>query len=305
MPSLNSHLTKPDLHAQLPFHPCCPICQQERLGGALRNDPTVPRRVQACLAAGVLALSTVAPGVSIAQAPSSEGTAPPQTQPGLGDPQQFDPGGEVGLPNEVAHPTAPIPGGGAAGGGGGPLEREPDESLTAPASPPITRGDGATPALPPAVTGAPTQHTPPTAEGAPPAADQRTATDPPHGERRERAAQREEKRGDAGTDRRRERSPVGPAAAVPAAEPALTGTPPTAAGRSSDQRDDVGGSSGRVHVVRAGESLWAIAVQQLGADATPAEIARYVNRLWQLNHGRIGTGHPDLIMVGTRLRLPA
>jgi hypothetical protein len=28
-----------------------------------------------------------------------------------------------------------------------------------------------------------------------------------------------------------------------------------------------------------------------------------VNRLWTLNEGRIGTGDPDLIHVGTQLRL--
>jgi hypothetical protein len=42
----------------------------------------------------------------------------------------------------------------------------------------------------------------------------------------------------------------------------------------------------------------------LGADASPAEIARKVNRLWSLNAERIATGDPDLLMVGTQLRLP-
>ena len=34
-----------------------------------------------------------------------------------------------------------------------------------------------------------------------------------------------------------------------------------------------------------------------------AAIAREVNRLWELNRERIGTGDPDLVMVGTRLML--
>ena len=57
------------------------------------------------------------------------------------------------------------------------------------------------------------------------------------------------------------------------------------------------------HVVLAGESLWSIAKDVLGDDASVAQIAREVNRLWELNSDRIGTGDPDLLMVGTRLAL--
>jgi hypothetical protein len=59
----------------------------------------------------------------------------------------------------------------------------------------------------------------------------------------------------------------------------------------------------RVHTVEAGESLWTIAADVLGHDATPAHVAREVHRLWTLNRARIGTGDPDLLMVGTRLVL--
>ena len=59
----------------------------------------------------------------------------------------------------------------------------------------------------------------------------------------------------------------------------------------------------RTHTVLAGESLWAIATDLLGRDATPAAVAREVHRLWQLNRDRIATGDPDLLMVGTRLVL--
>ena len=57
------------------------------------------------------------------------------------------------------------------------------------------------------------------------------------------------------------------------------------------------------HVARAGESLWSIARDMLGGTASTAQIAREVNRLWELNQDRIGTGDPDLLMVGTRLTL--
>ena len=55
--------------------------------------------------------------------------------------------------------------------------------------------------------------------------------------------------------------------------------------------------------VSPGESLWSIARTLLGSDASPAQIAREVNRLWELNKDRIGTGDPDLLKVGTRLTL--
>jgi nucleoid-associated protein YgaU len=56
-------------------------------------------------------------------------------------------------------------------------------------------------------------------------------------------------------------------------------------------------------VVRPGESLWSIAKGLLGGGASTAGIAREVNRLWELNTNRIGTGNPDLLMIGTKLRL--
>jgi nucleoid-associated protein YgaU len=62
-------------------------------------------------------------------------------------------------------------------------------------------------------------------------------------------------------------------------------------------------TSGKVHVVQPGESLWTIADAVLGGKASTAAIAREVNRLWHLNKARIGTGNPDLLAVGTRLEL--
>ena len=59
-----------------------------------------------------------------------------------------------------------------------------------------------------------------------------------------------------------------------------------------------------VHVVRAGESLWSIAEDLLGPGASTEEIARAVERLWELNAERIGSGDPDLIVSGQRLAIP-
>jgi nucleoid-associated protein YgaU len=59
----------------------------------------------------------------------------------------------------------------------------------------------------------------------------------------------------------------------------------------------------RFRIVKSGDSLWSIARKLLGPSASPAQIAREVDRLWELNKDRIGTGNRDLLMVGTKLRL--
>jgi hypothetical protein len=56
--------------------------------------------------------------------------------------------------------------------------------------------------------------------------------------------------------------------------------------------------------VQSGDSLWLVAEQQLGAGASVADVAAYVNELWDLNADAIGTGDPNLIMPGQTLQLP-
>jgi nucleoid-associated protein YgaU len=60
---------------------------------------------------------------------------------------------------------------------------------------------------------------------------------------------------------------------------------------------------GAAYTVRAGDSLWSIARRLLGPEASAGRIAREVNRLWELNRDRIGTGNPSLINVGTVIKL--
>lgn len=61
--------------------------------------------------------------------------------------------------------------------------------------------------------------------------------------------------------------------------------------------------SASTRVIARGDTLWSIARERLGGRPTTAAIAREVQRLWDLNADRIGTGSPDLIITGQVLRL--
>jgi LysM domain len=54
--------------------------------------------------------------------------------------------------------------------------------------------------------------------------------------------------------------------------------------------------------VQPGDSLWSIARRLVGPEPSDGRIAREMNRLWQLNRDRIGSGDPSLIYAGTVLR---
>lgn len=55
--------------------------------------------------------------------------------------------------------------------------------------------------------------------------------------------------------------------------------------------------------MRQGESLWSIATELLAPGVDNVEIPGEANRPWHLNAARIGTGDPNLILVGTILKL--
>jgi nucleoid-associated protein YgaU len=76
-------------------------------------------------------------------------------------------------------------------------------------------------------------------------------------------------------------------------------------GGSGSDTSGGGSSSGRgsTYVVEPGESLWVIARGVVGEPAGIGRIAFEVARLWRLNAARIGTGNPDLIYAGQKLRL--
>ena len=103
---------------------------------------------------------------------------------------------------------------------------------------------------------------------------------------------------------KRSAAPVPAVVAEPVAAAAEPAPAPVETVRVVAQTTGSTANSGdRFHTVLPGESLWSIASDVLGDRASVAGIAREVNRLWELNDDRIGTGRPDLVYAGTRLRL--
>lgn len=89
-----------------------------------------------------------------------------------------------------------------------------------------------------------------------------------------------------------------PAAPTPEPAPSPPAAPPAAVIEAPGALE-----GHRLHTVRPGESLWSIATALLPPGAGNAEIAAEVQRLWRLNADRIGTGDPNLILIGTVLEL--
>jgi len=334
MRSLSAHLRKPESHGQLPFHADCPICRQERLIGVLPPNRLVGVRAQAALAAGVLAFSSSAPAVAFAAEGDQEqvGSAVPG-QAGGNDPAlspDFDPGGDsTDLPADaplVPQVQAPQPPG---DDDTALVEQEPSTDSDAPV---VDGGDGSAPAAgeqqqapttsdtlapaqPAPTTGSEqpppaTTPVPPTAPNSPPPATAPSETATPTRAAAPRVREHDT-RSRARAERTRRAHPVRPHAVpapAPAPSPSTPVAPATEAVSTSTRTPSVPAErraqrGDRTHVVEPGESLWSIASDLLGRDASPAAIAREVHHLWQLNKERIGTGDPNLLMVGTRLVL--
>jgi hypothetical protein len=319
MASLSAHLRQPADHGRLPFHPECPVCR-DRLTGELSSNALVGRRTQAVLAAGVLAVSAAAPSAVLAAEPDTEqegaevvDPAAPQTPLSAPD---VDPGGDsTELPVEVS--PIPEPGSITApdNDDAGPVEQEAASDDDAALDESLTPGEQPAAPLPDVV--------PPPAEVAPalaPAAAEvpapAAATPPTQPEPAAPPARKEkrDKPGRKSTSRAKSAGGVAaPSTAAPvAAAPSYSSTPASTvpatlnvaqpAPHASSARDRAK-QGDRTHVVAPGESLWSIADDLLGDDASVARVAREVNRLWELNARRIGTGDPSLVRVGTTLML--
>lgn len=98
--------------------------------------------------------------------------------------------------------------------------------------------------------------------------------------------------------------------ATPAtADPGLTGLPlpDRATGAATAPAVEGTGTEAPAETVavtvRTGDSLWELAADALGPDASPAEVAEHWRRVYRLNRPLVGPD-PDLIRPGQQLRLP-
>jgi LysM domain len=338
--SLSAHLTAGPDHGQLQFHAACAVCRNQRLAGAL-SDTVLSARAQAGLLAAALAAGTLVPGSAAAasddsrpptaaasQVPSPAPTPAPEPVPAPApdvppvgaDETQESPADEAphmrelltspeagtdtegedvsGEPTEPA--PAPIPLGQA------PTEPAPVEAAPVPlGQPPAPSPPLVPPSAAPQSGSAPPPQPPPAPVTPSPAADrEQNATGDPAdpGVKREPRGRRAKPRRPAAQRvhseavPERENAPAHVGASVPAAT-ATTALVPQPSKQVGDPITDA------IYTVQPGDSLWSIASRLVGPSASAARVARELNRLWELNRDRIGTGDPSLIYAGTVLRI--
>ncbi|HEY5977341.1 MAG TPA: hypothetical protein VIT85_05745 [Solirubrobacterales bacterium] len=257
-----------------------------------RSGSPPGRRLLALTLVVMLVLGSTFPGFALAGETDSEGegTVAPVEVPVAPD---FDPGGE-----EEALEEAPAAGGDEESG---TVEAEPEVDLETPSVDEVTSAATGAPsetASPPPSTspepaGAapesePVQQQAPEAETSEPVANQSIVA--PKQRPAEQAASSGATSGEATPT---SEPPLEEAPSAPAPQPAAT--PPADHGRHLAGKDS--------YVVQSGDCLWHIAAGLLPGDASDAQIAAEVARLWSLNESAIGTGDPSLIYAGTTLRL--
>lgn len=275
--------------------------------GRLDRRSRVTRTSAATLAIALL-LGTVLPPVALAESDNEGlGTAPPGARPPALEGPGVESGGEetrLGeVPvapgeEEVEEVVPPLPG--AEAGGPAPSTVAPP-AVAPPASAP--EAEASVPAAAPAPQVYEPQGPTTTYEPAAPASPVRgeaivepatgAAADPSGG-----AGHPVHTRPAAMTQPVEESAPAAP-------EPTEAPERSTAPTRPSGLTERPASLKGRrTYTVAAGDCLWTIAAAILPPTASSDQIAAEVERIWRLNAERIGTGDPDLIDVGTVLRLP-
>jgi LysM domain len=283
------------------------------------------QRFQATIAIGALGLAAVTPASAIAADPDQEFEGDTAEQV-VNDPTDPDPITEEPASDQAAIPstdpdaistsdTAGAETGDDLAADSAAPVAAPDEAEADPDAaevPPST--DAAADAAPPAPEPVPMVTPPPTQRAATvqPAGPEAVASTPQAKATAQRPHHRRHtssRRGAAPTYRVSAPPAPTPAsvrAAVSVAAPAARVTPqprPVATRLNAHSTSRQPARGDHSHTVNPGDSLWSIAKALRGKDASNAEIAREVNRLWNLNADRIATGNPDLLLVGTRLKL--
>ncbi len=325
MHALSTHLRQPVDHARLSFHPDCPICRRQRLAGRVPADELVSRRTVAAAAVGALMTSSLPVAPAFAARERDQTVVGGQPEAPASDPAlnpDFDPGGDT----ELLGDDGEAPGPEGDGSPNAPVEAEPVsdnvpvseqvEALPAPEgapSPPESAAATPEPDQDPPAPPAPGPLQPQPTDIAAPTTD--SADSAPGFEEsleQERAQRRKSSSRDDSSREPTRHTQSAQADSAPVPEPSSGYVAPVTytQAAAAPAADVVEGTSGaelprdaRIHVVQPGESLWAIAQARLGEDAGAPALAREVARLWQLNRASIGTGDPDLLPVGTELRL--
>lgn len=266
------------------------------------------RWARSAVTSALLAVAAVVPAASIAAEPDTSqegGGAPEQIVDPDSDSPSFDPGGETELPYDTGPaPTSPDESPDLA-----PLESEPMDDPEGRAAPfaepptPAPSGPEDAPAMPPEE---PPASSAPNVPIEPPAtAPSAPLAVPPQSLSTEPGSRAKSRRQTWTVVASVDRSESVPAQTTDEPEPAAIVNSPDApavtrpvAARSSDSKSDA-----RIHIVRPGESLWSIAQDLLGSNASAMRVAAEVARLWELNRDRIPSGDPDLIAVGQQLKL--
>lgn len=258
-----------------------------------RSGSPPGRRFLALALVVMLAFGSTFPGLALARESDSEGegTAPPVAVPV--DPG-FDPGGE-----EEALEEAPA---GDAEEEVGAVEAEAEVDLEAPPAGEVTSAATDTPSQAPAPQPIespepavaapepePIQQQAPETNSSEPVANQSIIAPEQEPVERRTTSSSATFSGEAAPAS----EPSEEAPSAPAPQPA--GGPPADHGRHLAGRDS--------YVVKSGDCLWHIAERLLPDDASDAQIAAEVARLWSLNEAAIGTSDPSLIYAGTTLRL--
>ena len=327
MSSLREHISTLEGHGALTFHPDCPLCRAERqLGRHPSRDALISPKARAGLAAGVLAAATLAPtGTAFAQGPPDDGVVEGDLPPEIVNEveAELNAGGDVDEPPEQVDaeslPEDPesLPPDDEEDLGGFP---QGDDEADTP-----VEGDETGMGAPEAPEDTPDAPSPAGPKGG---SGDKSGGDKGGGEKGGGGETRGESKQGKGDQSRGQEQPAPPAnqAPAPTTQPppaqdqgagegtaqdtsGSNGDSSQAAGTAGDDGNGGGGGSapapgGKVHVVASGESLWSIARDLLGDDATPAKVAALVDQLWRLNADRIGSGDPSMIHVGDQLQLP-
>jgi hypothetical protein len=281
------------------------------------------------LTSALLALAAVIPAASIAAEPdrSQEGGVSPELgQDVETDSLSFDPGGDTDLPYDTGPQSDPSP---DSSPDMAPLEGEPSDDpdgrlapLAAPegAAPegaedaPVSPVEGVQPGAPPSpgfsIEPAPSDVAAPEPVPTPPPEPQPLPAEPASGPKA--VASQRRLTAVVPAEPRPAPAPVGDsveaisvASGPPEVATVADEAPDSQAAVDSDASRDASApvQGARVHIVQPGESLWSIATQLLGPDASATRIAAEVARLWELNRDQIPSGDPDLIEVGQQIGL--